>query len=807
MYFLITGLLAAALCLVGAPAAAAPAALTSSPPAIRLLTYSPPAQIRLLLNGVDVTAQARFRISGLAGELHGNGGVRPISPGKAVLQAVVGQRRLDVPVTVEAAAVPPGFLEDIQPLLAARGCSGGACHARQGGQGGFQLSVLSFDPEADYAALLRGSGGRRVNRTDPARSLLLLKATSAIPHGGGRRIEPGDAAYRLFSAWLASGAPYRSGRGMNLQKISVEPARSRLRAGQKIQLRVTAHYEGGFQRDVTSVSRFLSNEESIAGVTPGGLVEPTPAAGEAAVMAQYQGQVAVSSILRPGSGANTRLDSEPRLNRLDELIYRRLGELNIPPSPLASDSVFLRRVYLDLIGALPEPEEAKLFLAESNAARSKLGLKGVGAVRAALIDRLLERPEYADYWASRWSNLLLVDRDPLFPKGAFAYDRWIRTIFRNNVPYDQFARSLIMGAGETYRDGPANFYRAVATPPEQARSISQLFLGTRLDCAQCHHHPSERWSQDDFYGFAAFFARVRRKGGREFEQVVFDASSGEVVHPKTGAASKPRFLGASELQSEPASRRAELAAWVTSPGNPYFARALVNRYWGLLMGTGIVEPVDDFRVTNPPSNEPLLNELASSFTRSGYNLKQLLKLITTSAAYQRSSEAVPGNAADRRAYSRFYRRRLIAEVLLDAVVQVTGAREKFTGHPAGTRAVQIWDNKLRVDFLELFGRPARLSVCECDRPEGGSVTQLLHLMNSPEMQRRIADPSGPAARLATGAPSAGALVDGLYLRALSRLPTPSERNAALAALRPDFRRGSEDILWALLNSAEFLYNH
>lgn len=799
------------------PALAAPAAaprLIVEPPRANLELERPPIQLRVLLKrgGTtrDVTADARFRAIGPAATVTGSGEVSAMTPGEAALRVTAHGLTAPAQVSVKRPERPPGFLQEVLPLLSKAGCSAAACHAKQGGQAGFQLSVLNYDPEADFSAILHQSGGRRINRVRPEESLLLRKATGALPHGGGRRLEPGSRQYRLLAAWLASGAPYSSGEAAGPGSIRITPASLSMSADGRAQLRVEALFPDGSRRDVTALSHWSSSEESVAAVDGSGRVAATPAVGEAALMARYMDQVAVARIVRPRGGASAAglIADQPRQNFIDEHVYRKLADLNIPPSPQVDDAGFLRRVSLDLAGLLPEPAEVRAFLARSAELRRSHGSEGAQRARTEVIDALLASPEYGDYWATRWAGLLLIDRDPLFPKGAYAYDRWLRDSFRDNLPLDEFARRLVTAAGETYRTGPANFYRALATPPEQAKAISQLFLGVRLDCAQCHHHPSERWGQDDFYSFAAYFARVRRKGSREFEQVIFNAPSGEVEHPKSGLAMTPRPPGEPDAPAVTGERRAALAAWITDPSNPFFARAMVNRYWGLLMGPGIVEPVDDFRVTNPASNEPLLDALAKSFVAANFDVKKLLRAITASAAYQRSSEAAPGNSGDSRNYSRFQRRRLIAEVLLDAVSQVTGVEEAYRGHPPGTRAVQMWDNKLPVEFLDVFGRPARLSVCECDRPVDGSVTQLLHLMNSPAIHGRLTSDEGTAARLTREAGSIGEIVDDAFLLALGRPPRPSERAAGLAAMgRGKPRQAVEDLLWALINSPEFFHNH
>jgi hypothetical protein len=757
-----------------------------------------------------------------------------------------------------AVSPPLSFPNDILPVLARAGCAQSVCHAKQGGKNGFQLSVLSFDPEADYHAVVRAAEGRRIDLQDPTRSLLLLKPGMALPHGGGMRLRPGSPEYRLLARWISEGAPYGPPGDRRLLRVQVQPGDRTLAPGARQPLRATAFYSDRTRRDVTRLADYRSNESGVAEVDEGGLVRSTGTPGEAAVMVRFMGQVAVCRVTVPqktpvSRQAYARL---PRLNFIDELVYRKLAKLNLLPSAPCDDATFLRRASLDLTGTLPTAEEARQFLAAAGRERAAVKVQvarqgpktkhlstsractapaprganegprplqgsersgGSGKthptslVRAQLIDRLLSRPGYADYWAMRWVNLLLVDRDPLFPKGAFAYDRWVRDAFRDNMPFDRFARAIVTATGETYRDGPANFYRALATPGEQAKSISQLFLGVRLDCAQCHHHPNERWSVEDFYSLAAYFARVKRKGGAEFENVIFVGSEGEVNHPKTGAVMEPRPLGAPAPKLDPdADRREALAAWMTAPENPFFARAAVNRVWAMLMGRGLVDPDDDFRASNPASNPELLDVLARDFVAHGYDVKHLIRTIAGSAAYQRSSRVTPNNARDLRNYSRYLVKRMPAEVLLDAVSQVTGVPEVFQGHPVGTHAAQMWDNKLPVEFLEVFGRPSRLSVCECDRPADGSVPQVLHLMNGASVQARLTSDKGTSAALEKGQKAPGEIIEELYLAAYSRRPRPAEISAARKAFdRPNAtrRQAIEDLMWALLNSPEFLFNH
>jgi hypothetical protein len=867
---------ASILLLLALPAGAAPLARPSTEPAAAssarrlavvpasIILDRPDARQPLLVSGVstagdtpDLTRAAHYLSTNpRVAQVSGGGVVRPVSDGTALIEVRAAGTTARVPVRVRGsgAARPLSFPNDILPVLSKAGCNGAACHAKQGGKNGFQLSVLAYDPEADYHAIVRQADGRRVNRQEPARSLLLLKATLTMPHGGGRRFAVGAPEYNRVARWISEGARYGEASDPVVTRIEVEPKERVLRPGAVQQLLTTAVYSDGSRRDVTPLADYKSNETAIAGTDDTGLLTTTRLAGEAAVMVRYMGQVAVARVTVPlknrvAPAAYARL---PRYNFIDPLVYRKLSALNLLPSGPCDDAAFLRRASLDLTGTLPTVEETRAFLAECEAERGvthhgdtetrsgKEGTQGGKGLqgrevaspntrtpehpntaplpntqgptpnaRMRLVDKLLDRPEYADYWAMRWVNILLVDRDPLFPKGAFAYDRWVRDAFRANMPFNQFAHDLVTGSGETYHDGPANFFRALGTPMEQAKSVSQLFLGVRIDCAQCHHHPFERWSQDDFYSMAAFFARVRRKGAAEFEQVVYAAPDGEVKHPKTDRVMPPKPLGGPAPEvPEGEDRREYLARWMTAPENPFFARVIVNRMWGMLMGRGLVEPVDDFRVTNPASNEPLLDSLARDFTEHGYDLKRLLRAITASAAYQRSSAATPNNARDTRNYSRFYLKRVPAEVLLDAIARVTGVPEVYSGHPAGTRAIQMWDNKLPVEFLDVFGRPSRLSVCECDRPTDGSVPQVLHLMNGPGVQNRLTAETGAVTALEKSGKSEEEIIGELYLAAYSRNPTPAELRAARAAFtRPGVTRRAaiEDLLWVLLNSPEFLF--
>ncbi len=766
---------------------------------------------------IDGTRKATYRIDNpKVARISADGVVTALADGDALLEVRLDGKsaRARVQVRNSRAVRPVSFLREVMPVLGRGGCNQATCHAKQGGKAGFQLSVLAFDPDADHAALALQAGGRRVDRVTPENSLLLRKATMAIPHGGGIRFKPGAAEHRLLARWVAEGARFDPAEAA-LEKVEVTPAERVVGPSQEQQLLVTAVYADGSRRDVTALTDFKSDETAVADVDGSGLMMTGTLSGEAAVMARFMGKIAVARVSVPPA---KRLSPDafahlPRQNFIDDLVHRKLQQVSVLPSEPCDDATYLRRVSIDLIGTLPTAEEARAFLEECDTERGDSSTIPAPKARQRLVEALLSRSEYADYWATRWSNLLLVNRDLLLPRGAYAFDRWLRDAFQSNLPFDQFARDVVTATGETYRDGPPNFFRALPKPEDLGKSVSQLFLGVRMECAQCHHHPFERWSQEDFYGFAAIFARVKQKSGypEGYTSIIYNGFDGELKHPKTEKTMPPTALGGGELSiTEGEDRREALARWLTAPENPFFARAIVNRVWGLMMGRGIVEPVDDFRVTNPATNEPLLDALAKDFVEHRYDLKHLLKTIAASAAYQRSSAARAGNARDTRNYARYFKKRMPAEVLLDAIGQVTGVPENFRGHPEGTRAIQMWDSRLDVDFLETFGRPVRQSVCECERPTEGSVPQMLHLMNSFTMQERLTRDPSLVSSLAKSTKSEDEIVQELYLSALSRYPTAEELGVAKAAFTREKvtrKQGVEDVLWALLNSAEFILNH
>jgi hypothetical protein len=781
--------------------------IVADPPQIRLT--GPGSSYSLLVHGkaadgrlVDLTAYARFQSQAPAIAAVTSAGV-VVAKGDGATQIVVeaqGNKRT-VTVEVKDFAKPRGlhFENDIEPLFSRYGCNSAGCHGGAEGQNGFKLSVFGFDPAADFAALTMEARGRRVLPSAPEASLLLAKASGAIAHGGGVRIRAGSQDFDTLRAWIAAGTPLGAKDAPHVASIRVEPKERLMDMKALQQLRVIARFSDGRDIDVTGHARFQTNNEGLAAVNEDGLVSVGAVPGEVAVMASYLGAVDTFRALIPRAEKIAQYPTLPEHNFIDGHVHRKLQKLNILPSEPADDATFLRRVYLDVIGTLPTADEARRFLSDKSPGK-----------RGRLVDQLLERPEYADFWALKWADVLRVDRQALGHKRAYAFYRWIRDSLAQNKPFDQFAREILLADGPLDEVAPANFYKAVRKPGDAASTLSQIFLGVRIACAECHHHPFDRWSQTDYYGMQAFFAPLNVKPGPRGESL---ESAGDPVtkHPRTGDAVAAHVLGATAATAAPASdRRLALAGWLTAPENPWFARNLANRLWAHFLGRGLVEPVDDIRDTNPPSNPELLDALAKHLADAKFDVKQLILAVTASAAYQRSTRPNATNAGDEINYSRALFRRLDAEVLLDMVSQTTGVEERFRGAPAGTRAIQLWDSKTPHYFLKLFGRPQRITACECERNHEPGVSQVLHLMNSPEIQAKLSHDRGTIAKLAQTQNDAGILIDELYLTIYSRFPTADERATALRHLSRDpneRRAAAEDIAWSLLNSLEFVFQH
>lgn len=694
------------------------------------------------------------------------------------------------------------FELDVQPILTATGCNGGGCHGKQRGQNGFQLSLFGFDSDYDYAAITREARGRRVFPAAPEKSLLLLKATAELPHGGGRRINKGDRNYRILKDWLVQGRRRRLDDEATLVSIRLNTTSELLKPGQAKALSVTARYSDGTTRDVTDVTTYQSNDPAIVAVDSTGKMVAGKLPGETAIMARYMNIFAVCHVAIPldtsvESGYYERL---PRYNYVDDLVWRKLKRLNLKPSGGISDAKFMRRVYTDIIGRLPTATEARKFLTSQELDK-----------RRKLVDRLLEMPEYAEFMANKWADLLRTNPYRVGIKTTLNYDHWIRQQFRNNVPYDRFVRSLITARGSTFRKGAVTLFRDRRTPDELTTMTTQLFLGIRLECAKCHHHPFEKWSQDDFYGFAAFFAGVGRKGTglsppiSGSEEIILETGRGRVTHPVSGAVMDPKPLfGSVDLDTQPIGKglvtetrsvrtlRESLADWITSPDNPYFARVEVNRIWADLMGRGLVEPVDDMRATNPPSNEELLDALARDFAEHDFDLKHMIRTICTSYVYGLSSLPSGENVSDRLNYSRHYRHRLRAEVLLDSLATITGQDSRFAALPSGSRAMEIWTHRTGSLFLDTFGRPNPNEDPPCERTREFTMTQSLHLMNAEDIHRRLQAGDSTAERLADANMNVAKIVEEIYLMIYSRFPDDREKKFAIGYLNGDNRNEEQN---------------
>jgi hypothetical protein len=749
---------------------------------------------------IDLTRRVRYDVDDpRIVAVDDTGLVEPRAEGKTLVHARYEGGDDVVSVTVRGLSrpVPVSFEHQVMPMLTKAGCNAGGCHGKAEGQNGFKLSVFGFDPGSDHEALVKEGRGRRVFLAAPASSLLLLKATAEVPHGGGRRIAPNSPQYRRLVRWIKEGCRFGNDKADAVVALRVEPEQDLLAFRGSRQLRVTALTVGGQSRCVTAEAEYESNASAIAEVDRRGWVQASDVPGEVAVMVRYEGHVTVCRLTIPRTGVH--FIRPPEANFIDHHVWNKLERLGVPPSGLADDGVFLRRAFLDIIGTLPTVTEAREFLRDPSPSK-----------RARLLDALLERPEYADYWAMRWSDVLRVDRDAVTPQGAVAMSRWLRRTFAENTPYDRFVRAVITARGDTTAPGPAALYKALGSPEVMARSLSQVFLGVRIECAQCHHHPSERWDQKDYYALGGFFTGVERKplpGGRE---AIVSRAGADLTHPRTGKLIPARALGAPAADfSMTADRRIVLADWMTAGENPYLARAIANRLWAHYFGRGLVEPLDDLRATNPATNEPLLDALAQHLRDVKYDLKAFIRKVVNSRAYQLSSSTNPGNAGDQQNFSHALARTLPAEVLLDAIGQATGVPEKFNGWPSGARAIQVWDNRMPSYFFQIFGRPVRASVCECERSGEPSIAQALHLINSPEIMTKVRHREGSARRLADSEKPPGEVVDDLYLGTLSRFPTEKERAAMLDAFsdQSEGRRAAvEDVLWTLLNSKQFLYN-
>jgi hypothetical protein len=706
---------------------------------------------------------------------------------------------------------PVSFANDIMPLLARTGCNAGACHGSASGKKGFKLSLLGYDPVNDYISLTRGTEGRRLNFAEPGQSLLVLKPTGQVPHEGGQRFPVNHPYAETFTRWIAEGATNDLKTAAKLVGLEVSPSfRSFPKTGLEQQLLVTARYSDGTSRDVTRDARYSSSNETAATVGEEGLVR-LPNKGEAAIMVRYGALMAISTLVALEHDPKFVWSNPPENNYIDRLVHDKLRKMEILPSELTTDEAFLRRLSYDLLGLPPTPDEVRSFLADKRPDK-----------RARKIDELLERPEHAEYWALKWGDLLKLRFELLRDPGTWGMYRWLRDSIAGNKPYDQFVREILAAQGSCAENPAANFWRVFNDPNESSEATVQIFFGVRLLCAKCHDHPFEKWVQNDYYGMAAFFSQVARKSGSRREDLVVyrNEVAAQARHSTTGATLTPKFLDAQSIKVEAnQDARALLADWVTRKDNPFLARAAVNRFWSHLFGRGIIDPVDDIRSSNPPSNGPLLDALTKDFVEHKFDVRHILRTMLNSRTYQLSARTNKSNAGDTANFSHALPRRLSAEQVLDSLSQATGIRESFRSRfgegtvalpTGGVRAGQLPDRQLTAELLDIFGRPRGESTCACERHEEISMTLALHLINGQSVARRLADPGGRLAKLAQDPKlSDKEVIEEIYLLVLCRRPSVDEfpllqRQFVVAASR---LHAAQDLMWALFNSREFLFNH
>jgi hypothetical protein len=771
----------------------------------------------------DLTSQAQVTSSDdKIAAVDPGGLVQPHADGRATITAVVQNQHASVPLNVQGYAklLPLSFRNDVLPVMTKMGCNSGPCHGAAAGKNGFKLTLRGYDPEIDYYTLTHQALARRTERMEPAKSLILLKPTLTIPHGGGRRFPVGSPEYKIISGWIAQGMPAPRDSDARVTSIEVSPREASLRPGAQQQLVVTAVFSDGRKQDVTRWAKYDSGDEGVATVDNNGHVT-MHSFGEAPVTVWYQSHVTFSRlrIPYPYQLQEAVFKNAPRHNYIDDAILKHLEALHIPPSPPASDSEFIRRAYLDAAGILPKPAEVEAFVKDTSQDK-----------RNRLIDALMKRPEFVDYWAYKWSDLLLVSSNRLSNAEMWSYYKWIRNSVQQNTPWDQFVYQVVTATGNTVRNGAANYWVIHRDPLDTSENMAQAFLGITITCAHCHNHPLAKWTQKDYYGMANLFARVRLKtfsptGSRPgvgplFNNVtVYSAPTGEFTDDRYMTVLPPKPLDAKALsEATPGDTRIYFAKWLTSADNPFFARSTVNRLWRNFMGRGLIEPVDDLRATNPATNDELPDELVKDFTSHNFDMNHMIRTIMQSATYQASSKPLKENSRDDKYGSHYVIKRLPAEVLLDAYSQVTEEPETFAGYPAGTRALQLPDTAVKSYFLDAFGRPERQQTRESERTSVPTITQALHIINGETLNNKLRAPHNIIDSLLKRGLSDEQIVNHLYLASFSRPPAGNELPALVNALHSaeqqhksgqgDARREAlNDMMWAMLTSEAFMFNH
>ncbi len=739
------------------------------------------------------------------------------------LRIALGQALLQFALAITALTAKEhqlSFRHDVLPVLSKAGCNGGGCHGALAGKGGFRLSLNAYDPATDHYNITRENRGRRIEFADPARSLFVTKPTAAVRHKGGKVLHENSEAYQILIRWIQQGAPSPSNTEPTIERVELFPTLSQLKKGETQQLSVRAFFSDGTERDVTHWARFTSTDATVAEVDEDTGLAKVTGHGEGAITAWYSGQIALARITSPWPNTIPAevYSQAARRNVIDEAVLEQLLRLNLKPSPKSPDSEFIRRVYLDTTGMLPTPEATRAFLSDTSANK-----------REALIESLLAQPEFVDYWTYCLSDLFLISGRKLRPEALKTYYQWLRGEIEKNTPWDQLVRQVVSAKGDTMKNGATNFYSVHQDPETMAENVSQAFMSLSINCAKCHNHPLEKWTNDQYYSFANLFARVRAKGwggdarSGNGARTLFIANRGDLIQPRTGKPQPPAPLDGQAIASDsPEDRRDALGTWLTSPENPYFTRSIANRVWANFFGRGIVEPVDDLRVSNPASNEQLLDAIATHLAENRYDLKTLARLILQSNTYQRSSTPLPENIEDHKYYSRYYPRRLMAEVLQDAITSVTrispkydkitlsdGSTQGTNFYRDGTRALQLFDSAVTSYFLKTFGRNEREITCECERSNKPSMVQVLHLSNGDTLNNNLrSEQSCVNIMIHQGNDQ---IIEETYMLCLSRMPSDEESRQLDAmfdnTLKEERRTVIEDLFWALMTSREFLFQH
>ncbi len=753
--------------------------------------------------GVDLSPVAKYKPASPIVKIDDEGNISPLKAGKTTITVSAGGKSIVLPVEVKSAKQPPiSFVREVMPIMSRVGCNAGTCHGSAKGKNGFKLSLRGYDPSFDYHALVDDIGGRRFNRVDPMQSLMLLKPAGMVPHKGGTLFIPGTRYYQILEAWIREGVVNDFKVAPKLTRIEVLPRVANLNLpGYEQKTLVIAHYADGSTRDVTKQGVFTSSLSEVATASTTGKLKAVRR-GEAALLVRYEGNYASLPLTVIGDRTGYQWVQLPRFNYVDKFVDAKLQKIKAIPSPVCDDATYLRRVAIDLIGAPPTPAQVRAFVKDTTPTTAK---------RTRLVDALLRSPEFDERWTNKWADLLSANSKFLGDRGVVKFRLWLHQAISSNMPYDRFVRELVTASGDSFENAPANFYRVNNDTSKATENVTQLFLGVRFSCNKCHDHPFERWTQNQYYQFGAFFARVGHKGGQPGSEIIFPQESGEVLHPKTNLVVAPKVpIGKMSRLASNTDRRLGFAEWLTSAENPYFSRAIVNRLWSYFYGKGIIDPVDDIRAGNPPSNPELLEALNADFVKNGFDLKHIMRVMVLSRAYQHSLQSNRWNVDDISNFSHSMPRRLEAEQLLDAIYQATGTVPKFEGLPIGTKAKQLPDAAIAGGdtFLTLFGRPPRESPCECERVSNVSLSQALNLINGPTISDAIANPQGRLARFMQANPTDERVIEEVFLSTLCRYPTAKEQQNTLQYLKksPSKMEGAQDLMWALINSPAFLFN-